>query len=172
MSHLQDLQRAISAVWGSNLGQSSQRDKVLCVWQEPLQLPQAASILLPVPHQALHQGAQLVSPLHHPLLVCPELGQLQGEVIPAESKIEKSEITTFAKCMAYTLWLFPSFVISLEILSKAVGKCNILLPRTQTVILYNRSLILFHTLAAYTMSDHVWRNVCCFFKKLTQAYHS
>lgn len=56
--------------------------EALGVRQEPLQLPQAAAVQVPVLHQPLHQGAPLLGPLHRPLPVLSELGQLQDKVTP------------------------------------------------------------------------------------------
>ena len=50
--------------------------------QEPLQLLQAAAVQVPVPQQPFHQAAPLVRPLHRPLPVLPEVGELQDEVTP------------------------------------------------------------------------------------------
>lgn len=45
--------------------------EALSVRQEPLQLPQAVPVQVPVPDQTLHQGAPLVGTLHRPLPVLP-----------------------------------------------------------------------------------------------------
>lgn len=80
-SHLEVLEGA-SQLLQAAVGRSGGGKQGLRLRQEPLQLPQAAAVQVPVLHQPLHQGAPLVRPLHRALPVLPELGQLQDEVTP------------------------------------------------------------------------------------------
>lgn len=84
--HYLEVVQGASELLQAAAGQSSGGQEALRVRQEPLQLPQAVPVEVPVPDQTLHQGAPLVRTLHRPLPVLTELRQLQDEVAPEDDK--------------------------------------------------------------------------------------
>lgn len=84
--HYLEVVQGASELLQAAAGQSSGGQEALRVRQEPLQLPQAVPVEVPVPDQTLHQGAPLVRTLHRPMPVLPELRQLQDEVASDDDK--------------------------------------------------------------------------------------
>lgn len=85
VTHLKVLQGVLqllrAAVEGASGGQEGLR-----LSQQPPQFGQTAGIQSPVAHQRPHQAAALLGTLDRALPVLTQLGQLQEEVAPAESR--------------------------------------------------------------------------------------
>lgn len=116
-SHLEVLEGATELLQAA-AGRSGGGKEGLCIWQELLQLLQAAPVEMPMLHQPLHQGVPLVCPLHRPLPVLPELGKLQDEVTPGYKNTIKFRHFVYVRLIIIMHWLHIAFLQIFQVVQR------------------------------------------------------